>query len=59
MISNTENNILVLDIGLDQINNPKSISASFVKEAVDYDVILNFLVLGNLNENQKKQSIFF
>mgnify|MGYP006155441799 FL=1 len=53
MISNTENNILVLDIGLDQINNPKSISASLAKEAVNYDVILNFLVLGNLNENQK------
>ena len=54
MISNTENNILVLNIGLDQINNPKSISSSSLgKDAVNYDVILNFLVLGNINENQK------
>ena len=44
MISNIENNILVLYIGLDQINNPKSISASLGKEAVNYDVILNFVL---------------
>ena len=53
MISNIENNILVLYIGLDQINNPKSISASLGKEAVNYDVILDSLALGNLNKNQK------
>lgn len=53
MISRTENNILVLDIGLGHINNPKCILSSFGKEAIKHDVILNFLVLGNINENQK------
>tara|TARA_B100000767_G_C19736907_1_gene524340 strand:+ start:450 stop:779 length:330 start_codon:yes stop_codon:yes gene_type:complete len=53
MISRTENSILVLDIGLDQIINPKSIFASFGKEVINHDIVLNFLFLGNLNENQK------